>query len=540
MAEPAPPRAGRREWLGLAILALPTLLLALSMTSLNLAIPYLSADLNPSGTQLLWITDIYGFFIAGTLITMGTLGDRFGRRRLLLVGSVVFGIASAVGAFSNSAEMLIVMRAVLGLSGATLMPSTLSLLSNMFRDPGQRTFAISTWMATFMGGTAIGPLVGGALLESFWWGSTLLLGVPVMVLLVAVGPLVLPESKDPDPGRLDLVSVVLSLLGILSVVYGLKKAAEQGFEPMALGYMAAGAIILAVFLIRQTKLTHPLLDLAIFRDRMFSVPVTVLAVGIFMNGGINFFLMQFLQMVVGLTPLQAGLCTLPPTTIGMATSMLAPMLVRRVRPAFVMGPAFLASAAGHAMIIQVDKDSGAAPMVISLAVMGTGFGLFMALGTSLALGAVPKEKSGVASATSETSTELGLSLGIAVLGSAGTAVYRQQFNELVPASVPDAAAASAENTIGAAVTVASKLPAQAGEGLLDAANTAFAAGLRLNSIIGAIGLTCVAVFATVMLRDAPPQPKEAQTHGHGDDDPEPPPDAEPVAANGTTGESSDR
>nr|QDG00808.1 drug resistance transporter [Streptomyces griseus]UYD71606.1 drug resistance transporter EmrB/QacA [Streptomyces sp.] len=515
MAQQAPPLAGRREWIGLAVLALPTLLLALSMTSLNLAIPYLSADLNPSGAQLLWITDIYGFLIAGTLITMGTLGDRFGRRRLLLIGAAVFGVASAVGAYSNSPEMLIVMRALLGLSGATLMPSTLSLLSNMFRDPAQRTFAFSTWMATFMGGTAVGPLVGGVFLEHFWWGSVLLLGVPVMLVLLVLGPVLLPENKDPDPGHIDLLSVALSLAGVLSVVYGLKQIAGDSASRLAFAYMAAGIVILVVFLRRQQRLRHPLLDLTMFRNRTFSVPIVALAVGIFMNGGINFFLMQFLQSVLGLTPLQAGLCTLPPTTIGMATSMLAPQLIQRFRPAYIMGPAFLAAAAGHVIVSQVDKDSGAALLVVGLAVMGTGFGLFMAMGTSLALGAVEPEKSGAASATSETSTELGLSLGIAVLGSVGTAVYQSKFRSLVPEGTPESVVDRAEKTVGAAVLEAEKLPAHLSDQFLDAVGSAFAAGLRTNSVIGAVGLTCVAVFVTVMLRHLPPQPKGSGAHGHG-------------------------
>src|SRR5688572_32719345 len=223
-----PARAGRREWLGLAVIALPCVLYSMDLTVLNVAVPHLSADLQPSSSQLLWIIDIYGFLVAGFLITMGTLGDRIGRRRLLLIGAVAFGLGSVLAAFSTSAEMLIVARALLGVAGATLAPSTLSLIFNMFHDPQQRTFAIGVWIASYSAGAAIGPLLGGVMLEFFWWGSVFLLGVPVMALILIAGPRLLPESKDPDAGRLDLTSAALSIVAVLAVIYGFKQIAEDG------------------------------------------------------------------------------------------------------------------------------------------------------------------------------------------------------------------------------------------------------------------------------------------------------------------------
>ena len=223
------PRAGRREWIGLAVIALPCLLYSMDLTVLYLAVPSLTAELEPSSTELLWITDIYGFFLAGFLITMGTLGDRVGRRRLLLIGAAAFGVASVLAAFSTSVEMLIVSRALLGVAAATLAPSTLSLIRNMFLDPGQRTFAIGVWATSFSVGAALGPLLGGVLLEFFWWGSVFLLAVPVMCLLLVIGPRLLPEYRDPGAGRLDLVSAGLSVVAVLAVVYGLKGLAEDGF-----------------------------------------------------------------------------------------------------------------------------------------------------------------------------------------------------------------------------------------------------------------------------------------------------------------------
>jgi DHA2 family multidrug resistance protein-like MFS transporter len=233
-------KATRREWIGLAVIALPCLLYSMDLMVLNLAVPHLSADLRPTSSQLLWIVDIYGFMIAGFLITMGTLGDRIGRRRLLLIGAAAFGVASVLAALSRSAEMLIAMRAVLGIAGATLAPSTLSLIRNMFHDPGQRTFAIGVWITSYSAGAAIGPLLGGILLQYFWWGSVFLIGVPVMVLLLVVGPVLLPEFRNPRAGRLDFLSAGQSLAAVLAVIYGLKRIAEDGPNWLSALFIAAG------------------------------------------------------------------------------------------------------------------------------------------------------------------------------------------------------------------------------------------------------------------------------------------------------------
>src|SRR5687768_7699207 len=222
------PRAGRREWIGLSVIAIACVLYVMDLTVLHLAIPHLSRDLRPSSSQLLWIIDIYGFMVAGSLITMGTLGDRIGRRRLLMIGAAAFGIASIVAAFSTSPEMLIATRALLGLAGATIAPSTLSLIRNMFLNAEQRQTAIAVWITSFSVGAAIGPLLGGLVLEFFWWGAAFLLAVPVMIALLILGPRLLPEYKDPDPGRLDLVSAGLSLVAVLAMIYGLKQFAQDG------------------------------------------------------------------------------------------------------------------------------------------------------------------------------------------------------------------------------------------------------------------------------------------------------------------------
>jgi MFS transporter, DHA2 family, multidrug resistance protein len=275
------PKATPREWTGLAVLALPCLLYSMDLTVLNLAVPHLSADLEPSGTQLLWIVDIYGFLVAGSLITMGTLGDRIGRRRLLLTGAVAFGVASAVAAFSVTTPMLIASRAVLGAASATLAPSTLSLIRNMFLDARERTVAVGVWIASFSAGGALGPLLGGLLLEHFWWGSVFLINIPVMLLLLAVGPRLLPEYRDPNPGRLDVTSALLSLVAVLAVIYGIKRVTEGGQVWVPLAAMALGSAIGIMFIKRQKTLKDPLVDLSLFKSIAFSTSLAINIVGFF-------------------------------------------------------------------------------------------------------------------------------------------------------------------------------------------------------------------------------------------------------------------
>src|SRR5687768_16799732 len=310
--EPAThPKAGRKEWIGLAVIALPCMLYSMDLTVLNLALPHLTAELNPGSAELLWIVDIYGFMVAGFLITMGTLGDRIGRRKLLLIGAVAFGLASVLAAFANSAVMLIVTRAVLGVAGATLAPSTLSLIRNMFHDPRQRTLAIGVWITSYSAGAAIGPLIGGSLLEYFWWGSVFLVSVPVMILLLVLAPSLLPEYKDPDAGRLDLASALLSLIAVLSIIFGLKKIAENEMVGLATGIILAGLVIGYIFIRRQKQLKHPLIDLRLFQRKSFNASLIIYTLGTFMAFGTFVFTFQYLQLVLGLTPIRAGLWSLP-------------------------------------------------------------------------------------------------------------------------------------------------------------------------------------------------------------------------------------
>jgi MFS transporter, DHA2 family, multidrug resistance protein len=507
------PRATRRDWIGLAVLILPTLLIAIDMTILNLAVPALTRDLAPSSSQLLWIMDIYGFLIAGSLITMGTLGDRIGRRRLLMIGAAAFGLASMLAAFSQSAEMLIAARALLGIAGATLMPSTMSLLSNMFRDPAQFRVAIGVWVSGFSAGTAIGPLVGGALLERFWWGSVFLVAVPVMILLVILGPLVLPEFRNPEAGRLDLVSAALSLAAVLTTIFGLKQFAENGIGWVPLLSVVIGVMVGIVFVRRQVTLTDPLLDLALFRHRAYGISVLTMTLGVFAAVGANFFVAQYLQLVLGLSPLQAGLWTLPGVVAFIVGANLAPRLVRWWRPVFVISTGWLMAAVGFVLLTQTGVVSGLAVLVTANVIMSLGFGWVITLVTEMILGSAPPERAGSASALSETSQEFGGALGIAVLGSIGTAVYRTAIAGNLPAEVPAAAADAARDTLGGAVEAATLLADPLGATLLAVARTAFVQGLHLTATIAAVVMAAMAVLTIALLRGVRTEsPASAKPH----------------------------
>jgi DHA2 family multidrug resistance protein-like MFS transporter len=496
-------RAGRREWIGLAVIALPCLLVTMDLTVLYLAVPELSADLEPSSSQLLWITDIYGFLIAGSLITMGTLGDRIGRRRLLLIGAAAFGVASVVAAFSTSAEMLIAARAVLGVAGATLAPSTLSLIRNMFLDPRQRTFAVGVWAASFSAGAGIGPLLGGVLLEYFWWGSVFLLAVPVMVLLLVLGPVLLPEFRDPAAGRLDVVSAALALAAVLAVIYGLKRIAEDGLGwPPALS-IVAGLAVGAVFLRRQRALADPLIDLRLFRVPAFSASLATNTVTLFVAYGVFLFIAQYLQLVLGLSQLEAGLWTAPSSGGFIAGSILGPVIVRWVRPAFAIAAGLALAAVGLGMLAQVDGTSGLALVVTASVVLAAGIAAPVTLATDLIVGTAPPERAGSAAGISETSSEFGGALGIAVLGSIGTAVYRNQVSDGVPAGVPPEQAEAARDTLGGAVAAGDELRDPLAVELLDAAREAFTQGLQITAVISAVVVTLLAVVAVIVLRRVP-------------------------------------
>jgi DHA2 family multidrug resistance protein-like MFS transporter len=493
-------KATRKEWIGLAVLALPTLLLSLDLSVLYLAVPELSADLNPGGTQLLWIMDIYGFMIAGFLVTMGTLGDRIGRRKLLLIGGAAFSAASVFVAFSQSPEMLIVSRAFLGIAGATLMPSTLALISNMFRDAGERSTAIAVWLSCFAGGTAIGPLIGGAMLEYFWWGSVFLLGVPVMLVLLVLGPILLPEHRDATAGRLDLLSVLLSLGTILPVVYGIKELAKESLEPGPFVAILVGMAVGVVFVRRQRTLRSPMIDVSLFRNRVFSTALGFMLIGTVTMGGMFFMIAQYLQLVAGFSPFKAGLAMVPSAIAVVVSSMTVTLFTRRFSVRTVLAGGFVISAVGGVMLSQVDASGSMALLIVGNVVTALGMGPLGALCTDLVVSSAPPERAGSASAMSETSAELGTSLGVALLGSLAAFVYRNRIEDALPSGLAEADTDASRESLSGAVTTASGLQDSLASQLVETAREAFTTGLNVVSGVGAVGVLLFALVSLVTLR----------------------------------------
>ncbi len=486
--------------MGLAVIALPCLLYAMDLTVLNLALPSLSAELRPTSAQLLWIVDIYGFLVAGLLITMGTVGDRIGRRRLLLIGAAAFGIGSVLAALSTSAAMLIATRALLGLAGATVAPSTLSLIRNMFLDPRQRTVAVGVWVSSYSVGAAIGPFVGGLLLERFWWGSVFLANVPVMVLLLVLGPMLLPEYKDPRARRVDLISAALSLLCVLAVIYGLKQLAENGWGAVPAAAILVGVTLGVVFVRRQRTLADPLIDLPLFAAPAFSAALAAYTLGTFVAFGVFVFIGQYLQLVLGLSPLRAGLWTTPFGVAFIVGSMLTPVLARRIRPVFVIAGGLALSAVGFGALTQVSGPSALAVLVTGFVIYALGLAPVTTLATDLIIGSAPPERAGAASAISETGAELGGALGIAILGSIGTSVYRGVMASAVPTGIPPEAMAVARDTLGGASAVAATLPPALGAELLCAARDAFTQAMESIAMISAVLVVAMALVVVFVLR----------------------------------------
>ncbi|MEV4066571.1 MFS transporter [Nonomuraea dietziae] len=481
------------KWGSLAIACLAQLLLAIDLTVLHLALPKLTADLSPTATQQLWIGDMYGFALAGLLITMGNLGDRIGRKKLLLIGAFGFGVASVVTAYAPSAELLVAARALLGVAGATIMPSTLSIIRNVFTDPAERTMAVGIWSGMGAAGFALGPIVGGLLLNSFWWGSVFLINLPVMALVLIGGALVLPESRNPHAARIDPASVVLSVVGVVSAVYTIKSWVIDGF---AVGVAIAALLAVLALLSfgwRQTRLAVPLVDLRLFRYRAFSGAVGANLFAIFGMIALSLIFAQYMQLVLGWTPLQAGLASLPGGLAGAVGGALAAKLVMRWGRNTVVALGLLMSACSFAVYTQADTTTTFSYLLIGMVIGGLGVGFTFAVTNDTILAAVPRERAGAAAALSETAFELGGSLGIAVLGSILAGAYRD--NLVLPPGLPPQVA----DSLGAALSVADQVPPP----VIEAARLAFVEALQVTALTTTGLLAVLAVVAFLTLRGVP-------------------------------------
>ncbi|MGO1543545.1 MAG: MFS transporter [Gulosibacter sp.] len=486
---PPSPRAGAREWASLAVLVLAVTLLAIDGTVLALAVPSLSATLDPTANQLLWIGDIYSFALAGLLITMGNLADRIGRKKLLMIGALGFGLASAIAAFAPTAEILIAARALLGVSGATLMPSTLSIIRHMFAVPKERTRAIAIWSAGAAGGAALGPLVGGVLLEHFWWGAVFLINIPVMLILVVTGLFLLPESKNPKPQSVDWLSSILSIAAIVPLVFAIKRVFGGGFDWVLLLAIVVGVLAGWLFIRRQKRLTVPMVDLELFAVPAFRGSVIAIGLAIFALSGLLFFFSQYLQLVRGLSPLQAGLMELPATVAMMIVILAVSVTVARLGMGGATGLGLIVASAGLGLLAFSEGLDGISWIVVSLLITGFGIGLATTVGMDAVVGSVPRSRAGAASAISETSYELGVALGIAVLGSLLTSLYRVQLPDL--ATVPEGMRGAVHESLAAGLeAIDGSDPA-----LIEMIQHSFTGAMQITAVVAAVILLIAGIFA---------------------------------------------
>ncbi len=496
-----------RRWWALVALCLAVLIAAIDVTVLNVALPTLSETLHPTGSETLWIADSYSLVLAGLLVTMGGLGDRWGRKRMLLIGSGLFGLLSIGAAFAPNAQALILGRGAMGVAGAMLMPSTLALIRNTFTDPRERTMAIGIWSAMAAAGEAVGPLAAGILLEHFWWGSVFLANVPVCLAVILIGAVALRESKNPKPGPLDFPSVVSSMVGLFAVVASIKFIAADGLDAThAWVTLAVGVIALTWFVRRQLVLEHPLIDMGLFRRRSFSGAVIADLLSIFGLAGTLFFLSLDFQFVAGLSPLQTGIHLLPAMVGAVVASPTTGHAITLVGRRRVITGGLLLASIGLA-VLAVGTERGGALQIVALALVGVGAGWgFTATAEAIMLSA-PPERAGAASAVSETAYELGSALGIAVLGTVLSMIYRTSLQ--LPPGLSQEQQEVAVDSIGGAIDTARTLPSGVGDTLATAARDSFGHGVFVTCLVAAGVLFLGSVLARLTLPARDPLPVES-------------------------------
>ncbi|WP_166318561.1 MFS transporter [Microbacterium excoecariae] len=488
------PRADWRGWAALVVLMLPVLLVSMDNTILNFALPAIARDLEPSSIEQLWIIDAYSLVLAGLLVTAGSLGDRLGRRRILLIGAIGFTLVSVAAVFAPTAGWLIAARAGMGVFGAALMPSTMSLLRSTFRQRDQRRVAIAAWSGMFAAGGALGPIVGGILIEHFPWQSVFLLAVPILALMLILAPVFVKESRDPRPGPIDGWGILLSMLALAPLAYGIKEVAVAGWVGAA--PLAVGLVFGWLFIRRQRRILHPMLDMSLFRRPKFSGSLAVNLCCIMAYIGFLYFVSQHLQMVVGLTPMWAGIALIPGAVMSIASGFIVTPIARRF-PASRVVPATLVLAVAGLVLVAVAGAHDLTALVVAFVLMGAGTGAAQTVSGELIISSAPPEKAGAASAISETAYEFGAVLGTSILGGILTAWYRAAL--VLPPGVPADISAEAQETLAGAVNGAEEIGGALGDALRQAATSAFDGGVVVTSLIGAALLVIASVVAAATL-----------------------------------------
>ena len=490
----------KHRWLVLVTMCLSLLLIVVDNTIVNVALPTLRADLDASASQLQWIVDAYILVFAGLLLTMGALGDRFGRRGALALGLAIMGGASVLSAFANSADQLIATRAVMGIGGALVMPATLSIITNVFTDRKERAQAIAIWSATAGMAIAIGPVTGGWLLEHFWWGSVFLVNLPVIAVALLLGQLFVPTSKDPSAPPVDVPGALLSIVGLTALVYAIIEGPHGWTEPKVLGGFAVAAVLLVAFVVWERRTPHPMLDVSLFRNPRFSAASGAVSLTFFGMFGSFFILTQLLQSVMGYTALQAGVRLLPMAVTQMIVAPASAKVAERVGSKIVVAGGLVVAAIGLLMASRITADAEYIDVALTLIVMAAGFAAMMPSATEAIMGSVPPEKAGVGSAVNDTTRELGGAFGVAVLGSIVSSTYGPQVRDAVAGTpLPASAANAASDQVGAAMEIAARLPTGPSQLLHDVAASAFIDGMSTALTVGAGALALGAVVVALFL-----------------------------------------
>jgi DHA2 family multidrug resistance protein-like MFS transporter len=487
-----------RRFLALAVLMLPVLLISVDNTILSFALPSIARALHPDATTQLWIVDAYPLVLAGLLVVMGSIGDRIGRRRILVIGATGFAAMSVAAAFATDAWMLVAARVAMGVFGAMLMPATLSIIRNVFPDAGERRMALAVWSTMFAAGNALGPLVGGALLAHFHWGSVFLVAVPILVVMLAAVPFCVPESRDRNPGPVDVVSMLLSLGTLAPVAWAIKSIVHPEERGLAIAMVAVGVLCGITFVRRQLRTRTPMLDLRLFRSTAFTGSVLMNMAAMFSLTGFLFFIAQHLQLVAGLDPFASGIVLIPGSVLTIVAGIVAVPIVARVAPRWVVSIALLFSAAAYGLVAVLGHHASIAALAFAFVLLGIGIGASETVTNDLIISTAPADKSGAASAVSETAYEIGAVLGTAILGTILATAYRAHV--VVPGGLSSTSHTAAQETLGGAVSAANELGGTAGQVLLESARAAFDSGVTITAGVAAVLMVVAAAGALVMLR----------------------------------------